>query len=274
MAAISALNQTIVRLDASCIHEALGVLTSDFNIEILDTVDSTNTYLMRRANTHAPHATCVVAESQTAGRGRQGREWVSVPGGSLMFSLLWRYALPVSRLAGLSLGVGVAMVRALNEMGIQSVMLKWPNDLLHHHRKLAGVLIETGGESNTSSYAVIGIGMNVHLDEAARAEIAQAVTDLASVSLQPIDRNILLAALLKHLSIVLTEFEKNGLRLLRDEWMQYHAYQNKNVRISGLNQAQIQGTVIGIAEDGALLIRTEAGDIRCSVGEISLRLAE
>jgi BirA family transcriptional regulator, biotin operon repressor / biotin---[acetyl-CoA-carboxylase] ligase len=261
-------------LDAKRIGAMLVSQPTDFSILIFDQLDSTSTHLLQLASQGARHATCVASETQHAGRGRHGRNWISSPGGSLTFSLLWHFAKPISRLEGLSLAVGVAMVRALREQGLADVMLKWPNDVLHHFHKLAGVLIETGNDHNGSSYAVIGIGVNIQLPNEAREKIGQAVTDWASLMQTSVDRNALLVCLLIHLSEVLKQFEQGGLTTLRDEWMSYHAYQNKNVRLRWPDNSEVHGSVNGIAENGALLLETSAGEKQFSVGEISLRAVE
>ncbi len=272
-ATIEKLEQTIA-LDAARISVMLASQLTDFSILLFDQLDSTNTYLMQLAAQGARHATCVACENQRAGRGRHGRNWVSSPGGSLTFSLLWRFAKPISGLEGLSLAVGVAVVRALRELGLVDVMLKWPNDVLHHFHKLSGVLIETGNVGRASSYAVIGVGVNTQLPADAREEIGQAVTDWATITQTAVDRNILLACLLIHLSAVLQQFAQSGLATLRDEWISYHAYENKNVRLVWPDRSEIQGRVAGIAENGALLLATSQGDKQFSVGEISLRATE
>jgi BirA family transcriptional regulator, biotin operon repressor / biotin---[acetyl-CoA-carboxylase] ligase len=261
-------------LDVTRIQSALAKQAADISIEIFDQLDSTNTYLMQLAQTGACHASCVAAESQLAGRGRHGRAWQSAPGGSLTFSLLWRFEKSLQQLEGLSLAVGVALVRALRELGVNEGKLKWPNDILHHFHKLAGVLIETGSEARGKSYAVIGVGINIQLPEVTRNKIGQAVTDWASIIQTGIDRNILLAGLLLHLSDVLNEFEKKGLMSLREEWLHYHAYQNKDVRLVWPDGSEVHGRVIGIAENGALLLATSEGEKAFSVGEISLRAAD
>jgi BirA family transcriptional regulator, biotin operon repressor / biotin---[acetyl-CoA-carboxylase] ligase len=263
-----------IPLDAARIRSALASQPTDFSIQVFDQLDSTNTYLMQSASQGASHATCVVAETQSAGRGRHGRNWLSSPGGSLTFSLLWHFAKPVFRLEGLSLAVGVALVRSLRELGMCDVMLKWPNDILHHFHKLSGVLIETGNGSNDSSYAVIGVGVNTQLPNEARNEISQAVTDWASIMQTPVDRNNLLVCLLANLAKLLNQFEQSGLTALRDEWLSYHAYQNKNVRLVWPDQSEIHGRVTGIADSGALILETHDGEKPFSIGEISLRAAE
>jgi BirA family transcriptional regulator, biotin operon repressor / biotin---[acetyl-CoA-carboxylase] ligase len=261
----------VIPLSAERIRTALGNSTTNFPIQVFDQLDSTNTFLMQQGGERAPHATCVVAETQISGRGRHGRNWVSSLGGSLTFSLMWRFSLPMPRLEGLSLAIGVAVVRALRELGMQDAQLKWPNDVLHHFHKLAGVLIETGNESVHKSYAVIGIGINIQMPEAAREQIGQAVTDWSGVMQTSIDRNVLLSKLLCHLADVLGQFEQSGLVILRDEWVSYHAYQNKNVRLRWPDNTEVLGRVNGIAENGALLLETNVGEKSFSVGEISLR---
>jgi BirA family biotin operon repressor/biotin-[acetyl-CoA-carboxylase] ligase len=264
----------VVPLDETRIQSALAQHAADFSIQVFEQLDSTNTYLIQQAQLGASHASCVATEAQLAGRGRHGRAWQSSSGGSLTFSLLWRFDSPMRQLEGLSLAVGVALIRVLREMGLCEAKLKWPNDILHHFHKLGGVLIETGSEADNKSYAVIGIGINIQLPDAIRDEIGQAVTDWVGIMKTAIDRNELLADLLLHLSEVLKQFEKNGLASLRDEWLSYHAYQNKNVRLVWPNGAEEQGRVISIAENGALLLETSEGEKQFSVGEISLRAAE
>ena len=252
-------SKLVVPLEVTRIQSALAKQAADFSIQVFDLLDSTNTYLMQLAQTGTSHASCVAAETQFAGRGRHGRTWQSSPGGSLTFSLLWRFDKTLQQLGGLSLAVGVALVRALREKGMHDATLKWPNDILHQFHKLAGVLIETGSEAGGKSYAVIGIGINIQLPDAVRNEIGQAVIDWISIMHTEIDRNNLLGGLLVHLSDVLSEFETKGLVSLRDEWLRYHAYQNKNVRLLWPDGSEVHGRVIGIAENGALLLETSEG---------------
>jgi BirA family biotin operon repressor/biotin-[acetyl-CoA-carboxylase] ligase len=193
----------------------------------------------------------IVAERQTAGRGRMGREWIAAPGDSLTFSLLWRFA-PGTALSGLSLAVGVAVARALEKVmrsgipwaGVHDapkevplggapkevplgdnapIQLKWPNDVLRNGRKLAGILIEL--QSNT--VAVIGIGLNRRLPDAMPAVLRETSAALDA----EIDANSLLAALLVELLPVLDGFAGGGFAALRDEWLARHAWTGKPVRV-------------------------------------------
>lgn len=265
------LPHALTLLKEQAISNALGNLAHTFKLEIHDHIESTNTYLMRKVDTEKSHATCVAAQLQTQGRGRRGRNWQAGLGASLTFSLLWRFQCGASALSGLSLAVGVALIRTLHAMGIKNAQLKWPNDVLINHEKLAGILIELQGDMEGPSTAVIGIGINLRLPEHIKKQIEQPATDLTSTSTQTIDPNALLSALLKHLAEVLTEFEQNDLLKLHSEWMQHHAYHLQQVRMLMPDGREVHGVVQGISEDGTLLVETEHGLQRFVSGEISLR---
>lgn len=258
-------------LDRANVITALGEQQSAFNIEIHDQLESTNTYLMEKAAQNIAGATCVAALLQTRGRGRRGRLWQSGVGNSLTFSLLWRFQSGAAALSGLSLAVGVALIRTLHGLGIASAQLKWPNDVLIGHQKLAGILIELQGDMDGPSAAVIGIGINLRMPQELRNCIDQPAIDLESATQQEVNPSELLALLLKSLSHVLQDFEQHGFANLRAEWTQYHAYQNKPVRLLLPNGSELHGEVIGVAADGILLVNTDSGEQRFSAGEISLR---
>ncbi|TMH46762.1 MAG: biotin--[acetyl-CoA-carboxylase] ligase, partial [Betaproteobacteria bacterium] len=144
-------------LDRAAIARALGGSAEKVSIEVADSIDSTSSELLRRSARASVHRRLLVAEVQTAGRGRRGRSWTSVAGGSLAFSLGWRFEQGAGFLAGLSLAVGVALARALEADGFSDIALKWPNDLLYRHCKIGGILIEISGDALGPSLAVIGV---------------------------------------------------------------------------------------------------------------------
>ena len=267
------LPQPIELLDEKLVLAAIGEQRAWFKLEVLDEITSTNTYLMQQKN--AAHATCVVAHVQTHGKGRRGRTWVSQLGASLTFSLLWRFQCGAAALSGLSLAVGVALIRALKSLGVNDAQLKWPNDVLvtenNTPKKLAGILIELQGDLEGPSAAVIGVGFNLNLPDKVLSSIDQSAIDLASVSTSPINQSALLGVLLKHLADVLSSFEQHGFVGLRDEWLGYHAYENKPVRMLLPNGTEVVGLVKSVADDGILLVETALGLQRFSAGEISLR---
>ena len=263
------LPQAIDFLDKNAVLNAIGEQREWFNLIILDEVASTNTYLMQQKN--VAHATCVAAHIQTKGKGRRGRTWVSQLGASLTFSLVWRFQCGAAALSGLSLAVGVALIRTLLSLGVNQAQLKWPNDLLVEGKKLAGILIELQGDLDGPSTAVVGVGINLNLPKAVIEAIDQPTTDLNTVSGNPINQNILLGTLLKHLAEVLSQFEQLGFVGLRDEWVSYHAYHQQPVRMLLPNGTEVLGVVKNVADDGILLVETALGLQRFSAGEISLR---
>jgi BirA family transcriptional regulator, biotin operon repressor / biotin---[acetyl-CoA-carboxylase] ligase len=263
------LPQAIELLNKNTVLHAVGEQRAWFNLQILDEVTSTNTYLMQQKS--AAHATCVAAHIQTHGKGRRGRAWVSQLGASLTFSLLWRFQCGAAALSGLSLAVGVALIRAFNSLGVNNVQLKWPNDVLVDSKKLAGILIELQGDLEGPSAAVIGVGINLNLPKNVLQSIDQPAIDLANTTANKIDQSVLLGTILKHLADILSTFESRGFIGLQAEWVGYHAYQNKPVKMLLPNGTEVIGTVKNVADDGILLVETPLGLQRFSAGEISLR---
>ena len=268
------LAHAISLIDGQAVAAALGAQAGYFSVGVEDAVESTNTALLRRAAAGAAHGTVLATEWQTAGRGRMGRTWQSGIGNGLTFSLLWRFDQGAACLGGLSLAVGMAIVRVLRASGAQEVGLKWPNDVLWRGCKLAGILIEMHGDALGPTAAVIGIGLNVRLSEMVRDRIDQAAGDLETACGHTVDRNTLLAELLLELRGVLTAFSRSGLPPLREEWRHYHLYEGRAVAIRRPDGSIEHGEVRGIAEDGALLLFTRDGLRRYHSGEVSLRAAE
>ncbi len=258
-------------LDRQSVLAALAGHAGRYDLQIYDRLPSTNTHLMQQAATGAPHGTCVVAELQTQGRGRRGRAWQAGLGNSLTFSVLWRFGCGAGALSGLSLAVGVALMRALQEVGVVGAGLKWPNDILHAQRKLAGILIELQGDMEGPSAAVIGIGLNLRLPQAMREAIDQPVTDLLSITPDPVPAAHSLGVILRHLAEVLEQFERKGFESLQSEWTAQHAFDGQPVAMHMPDGRNIPGIARGIASDGALLVETEAGLQRFAAGEVSLR---
>jgi BirA family biotin operon repressor/biotin-[acetyl-CoA-carboxylase] ligase len=243
-----------------------------FDIEVVDETGSTNTDLLERAAQGAPSGTVLVAELQTRGRGRRGRNWHSGLGGALTFSVLWRFEQGAGFLSGLSLAVGIALARVMRRHGAKEVMLKWPNDVLWRHLKLAGILIELAGDVMGPTVAVIGVGINLRLPEPVKARIDQPVVDLAKIGIN-MDRNRLFAEILAELDMVLRKFSGKGFAPFRHEWDRMHAYQDRMVRLRMPDKSELEGKVEAVAEDGALMIKTRSGTRKFYGGELSLRAA-
>ena len=243
-----------------------------FQSQLVVSLDSTNAYLMGLAQTGAPHKTLVAAEWQGRGRGRRGRSWLGGLGGSLMFSLLWRFNRPACELSGLSLVVGLSLAQVFRNLGLRHACVKWPNDILVNDAKLAGVLIELAGDVLGPSAAVIGIGINVLGAESLRGAVEQPVTDLSEhLSVPGLDRNVLLREIASRLNDHLEQFDRTGFSTFRPEWEALHAYQDRMVHVVTGHGERIAGHVLGVDDGGALLLATGAGMQRFHSGEVSLR---
>jgi BirA family transcriptional regulator, biotin operon repressor / biotin---[acetyl-CoA-carboxylase] ligase len=244
-------------------------------VEVAESIDSTNDELSRRAGRGDIHRHVLIAERQIAGRGRRGRPWTSVAGGSLTFSIGWRFDQGAGQLGGVTLAAGLAIVRALEATGYRAIALKWPNDLVHRGSKLGGVLVELAGNSPGPSLAIVGVGINVLLPAHARRGIEQSVTDLATVSGDDqIDRNALLACILGELAIVLEAFARDGFEPLRAAWELRHAFQRKRVEVSLPDGNSMRGEVAGVDAGGALLLDEGGRRLRLVSGEVSLARLE
>ena len=262
------LPQPFLLLDVAAIREELDESAANvFTLALADEIDSSNTQLSLRAAQGAPHGLVLAAERQTAGRGRLGRRWQMPLGAGLTFSLLWRFERGLSGLAGLSLVVGIAMVRALRELGVP-VALKWPNDVLLDGKKLAGILIELSGDALGPATVVIGIGLNWQTP----GEVDQPVASVADSGVK-VGRNALLAALLNQLAQVLAQFDREGFAAFRAEWHSLAAYLQQPVRLHFSHNEPVDGVLSGVDDSGALLVETATGPKVFHVGEVSLRAA-
>lgn len=257
-------------LDAGTIHAALGDSADAFSLRILPECDSTNARLLADPPPDDGRIHVLAAEIQTAGRGRRGRVWQSWPGASLTFSALWRFAPGSPVPAGLSLVAGLALARTLEELGVEGVQLKWPNDVLIHGSKIAGILVELIPGRGRTPAAVVGLGINLRLPDDAVVEYAGGVTDLAKCLTSPPGRNRLLGLILRQLQQLFEVYAAAGFGALRGAWQQRNAFADLPVRIIGEADEQ-RGVCVGVDEDGALLLHTDDGVRRILSGELSLR---
>jgi len=264
------LEEPLDLIDRDSLEALIASFGIPFRVEVLDECASTSTLLLERALNGAAHASVIVCEHQTAGRGRRGAEWISTLGGGLAFSMLWRFQRAAGELSGLSLALAVGVARGIEKLGAGPVRVKWPNDLLLAERKLGGILIEMNGER--PGLAVIGVGLNVKLPERARRRIGAPVAELARDGIAP-SRTVLLARLLQELAAVLQQFQRDGFGPLREEWLARHAWQGRRVALKIADRCVAEGRAVGVAEDGALLLLSRRGLERFHAGELSLRQA-
>lgn len=240
-------------------------------VEVVPETGSTNADLLARAATlSAP--LLLIAEHQTAGRGRAGRSWLSAPGHSLTFSLAWRFEGGLQALTGLPLAVGTALAETLGRLG-QPVQLKWPNDVLKDGDKLAGILVETqsaAGAAGSGTWAVIGIGLNLAMPDELEEQIGRAVA--AVPWLARMDRDALMAAVLDGLAQALREFAAKGFAAFSARWNLLHAWQGESTVILDRGDVLHEGLAAGVDDAGRLLLDTEQGRITIMAGDVSLRI--
>ncbi|GAB4265863.1 MAG: bifunctional biotin--[acetyl-CoA-carboxylase] ligase/biotin operon repressor BirA [Methylomicrobium sp.] len=231
-------------------------------LEIYDCLDSTNTRLVELAKEQLPSGIVCLAEFQSAGRGRRGRHWVSPFGCNIYLSLLWRFTSGPAVISGLSLAIGVAVVRALSRLGFSDVGLKWPNDIYCQARKLGGILVEVVGETHGPCTTVIGLGLNVYLPEQNAKTIDKPWTDLTRIANgEPVSRNRLVGELLNELLPVVCAYENEGLARYLDEWRRYDCLYGQPVSLFQAD-AVISGNALGIDDNGLFLIEVEDGNVR------------
>lgn len=238
------------------------------------TLESTNTRLLDALPPAAGTASVVLAEHQTGGRGRRGRGWVAPPGGAICLSLAWQYADLPADLSALSLVVGLCATGALRDLGISDVGLKWPNDLVTRNGKLGGILIEMRAEAGGPVHVVVGIGLNVLLDEAARAAVkasGNVADDIRAHGGSVPDRNRIVAALLARLVPAFDAFPRHGLTPWLESWHASDALFDRQVSVENAGVLS-RGIARGIDSHGALLVENPDGVQRFISGEVTVRL--
>lgn len=263
------LAQPLVLLDAQRIRQIQPMSAAPVLVQHI--TDSTNLQLMQMLNNTIPplKATVVVAEAQTAGRGRRGRPWYSPYGSNLYFSYYWRLEQGVQAAMGLSLVAGCALCSLLRRDYKVNAQLKWPNDIYIDGRKIAGVLVELAGQADAACNVIIGIGLNIALPDTALKYIDQPYADLTHSSAEPIDRNNLIVQLQSELTMALNTFELDGFKPFQQIFNQYDVFASRLVNLSGT--ATASGICRGVDENGAVLLEC-AGKLQAFYGgELTLR---
>lgn len=259
------------RLDVDQIRAALPAAARTTRIAVVTRTDSTNTQLLAGVASHDPQA--LFAESQTAGRGRRGRDWVSPFGSNLYGSVAWAFTAWPARFTTLPLAIAVAVARVIDAAGVPEVGIKWPNDLQVGGRKLAGILIEPRGEAGGACRVVVGVGLNVSMSSGQAGALTQPWISLAEAlathSLDAPNRNTLAAALVSELTQSLTHFAAHGFAPFAAEWQRRDLLQGQPVRVEGASV--LNGIVRGIDADGGLIVETETGREIVHAGDVSVR---
>lgn len=265
-----ALRQSVELLDGDAIFIALTELarTEVASLDVAWSIDSTNSTLLRE-QTPRNGAAVLLAERQTAGRGRRGRAWTSPLASNLYLSVARYFSGGLTRLGGLSLVAGVAVAEALHALGYAETRLKWPNDVLVGARKLGGILVEGGGEHAGPVRAVIGIGLNVRMPQA-HVEIEQPWIDLATIDTPLQSRNAIAASVLSHLLPALEVFDHDGLAPFLPRYAAQDGLAGRSVTVQASDGEHV-GQVLGIADDGALRVGLPDGERVFHSGDVSVR---
>lgn len=264
------LSKPLSLLSQRKVIEALPKGNINPNIEVHSLIDSTNSYLLRRLPNQLSQGQVCLAEYQSAGRGRRGRQWISPFGTQIYLSTYWYLEQGLSAAMGLSVVAALAVSDAIYALTKVQVQLKWPNDIYLGGVKLAGILIDLEGQALEPSHSVIGIGLNVNMPATAAAKVDQKWTDLQSHSKVKIDRNLLSAQLIYHLLQRLEQHQSEGLIGMLDEWHAHDFYKDKRVKLL-TGERVAKGICRGVNAQGALLLEVDGKVKAIYGGEVSLR---
>lgn len=240
-------------------------------LEIFEEIDSTNKYLLESPEISDKHACVILAEYQTQGRGRRGNSWISPLGSGISLSIAWHFEQPVESLTCLSLAAGSAVIRVLTTMGFDGVGLKWPNDIFFQEKKLGGLLIEMKGETAGPCDVVIGLGLNFAFPLGFEGNIEQHWTDLLSIKDPTPSRNHIAAELVSEVMLLLDSYANISTEDIINEWKQYDCMRGKKAKLK-LQGKNIHGLIMGIDNDGSLLMSVDNRIQKYTAGEISLRM--
>ncbi len=238
---------------------------------VLGKTQSTNSHLLSVCDQSGQSGMVCVAESQTKGRGRRGKTWVSPAGHNVYLSMSWRFEAQQQELSGLSLAIGLAVIRALKDFQLSNLSIKWPNDIYSGDKKLAGILIDVVWTDENHCLVVAGIGLNRWIDAASSGLIDQDWVDLfILMGLKMPSRNRLVASIIGHLIEVMLQFEVDGFSGFCDEWKQWDYLVGRQIILS-TGQQQVNGIACGVNSAGLLVIEdSEQQQHLYSIGEVVL----
>ncbi|MGI2172491.1 bifunctional biotin--[acetyl-CoA-carboxylase] ligase/biotin operon repressor BirA [Shewanella sp. MF05960] len=252
----------------SLINESELINNIDNRCFYFDETHSTNAFMLNHASELESGDICV-AEYQSAGRGRRGRQWLSPYGHHMYASLFWRLNRDITYASGLSLAVGCSIVKTLQELGVEGLGVKWPNDIYLEHKKLAGILIELNHHSDTQTELIIGFGINMSMSVEQGVLIDQPWSDLSAMDNMP-DKTMLVVKLHQQLKRDLLLFEQQGLDAFLQRWNDNDLFINREVTLL-MAPNSVTGTCRGIDKQGAILLENDQGTLAFVGGEISLR---
>lgn len=247
-----------------------GLRTSRFGSKIytFDTIDSTNNCARALAGCWADEGTVIIAEQQTAGRGRLGRSWEANPNENLTFSIILRPRMPAEAINLLPLSVSVAVAQAVEQVTGVRLECKWPNDLLANKKKVAGILLEGSFSGSSVEWIVIGIGINVN-QTIFPGDLAQKATSLKLATNSDIDRTVLFRSILESLERYYRTGTDSGFQSILPDWIARSTMIDKNISLME-NGKVVTGVVKGLSRDGGLILRTEGTERTLFAGDVTV----
>lgn len=247
-------------------------LRTALQLHVFETIDSTNQFL--KVTPGLPHKTCCLAEMQTHGRGRFGRQWHSPLGENIYCSVLLQLNMPAAQLSGLSLVVSLAMQEVLQQQTSEDIKIKWPNDLMWRDRKLAGTLIELLAESPATNHSetkvIIGMGLNINSITDAYTALDKPWCSLRDITGHVFDRNVLIAKLIHTLTSYVSRFEHEGFSTFQSDWNARDYLKDKTVTLIQ-GKTYIQGIGCGVNASGYLQLEDTSGTRHvCASGDATI----
>ncbi|RUO34428.1 bifunctional biotin--[acetyl-CoA-carboxylase] synthetase/biotin operon repressor [Aliidiomarina shirensis] len=265
------LSKPLQLLNENGVRANLPAELGNLPIHLHHVTSSTNDDIRAIIAANPAPGSCVLAEMQTHGRGRRGKQWHSPFGNNLYLSIYWPLSQGLNAAMGLSVALGLAIAEALSAAGIDKVSVKWPNDVYIDRKKVAGILVELEGQAGGEGQAIIGIGLNLEMADAGNT-IDQPYTSVAAHLNTPVNRNWWAGELISHCMQMLSVHDAENLKSLLDVWRRYDHFYQKPVKLI-LGQHEQEGICQGIDEFGALLVQQNDGLKRYFGGEISVRNA-
>ncbi|MEQ9617653.1 MAG: biotin--[acetyl-CoA-carboxylase] ligase [Deltaproteobacteria bacterium] len=244
-------------------------------IHYYDEADSTNSVLAKLAENGASEGTAVIADTQTRGRGRLERKWISPPGVNLYISILLRPSMPPGESPLLTLLASIALVETLKKTGVEKPVIKWPNDVQIGGRKVAGVLTEMRSKGESVDFVILGIGVNINMTRAQinseMREASRVATSVKENLGKDIERAKFTADMLAEIEIWYKSFARRGKPFILKEWTDRWGGQNRRVRVHTEDKNTYEGTAVGIDGDGHLLVKTdEENTVKVIAGDVTV----
>ncbi len=243
------------------------------DLEIHYSLDSTNQYLLDKLSNGPIHTHTVLAEHQLHGRGRSNNRWESGLGAGIYLSIGWHYSLMPRQFPAMSLAIGAVLATLLSETLNKPVGLKWPNDLVYKGAKLGGILIESKGQHAGTMDVIIGIGLNVVLNQSIEERVPQDIIDLKSITGKTPSRNELASKLISVIFKLLSEYPENGFDFYKSDWREKDVVRGKQVRLN-MGGVLIEGTAVDVDDSGSLIMDINGVQETFTSGELSLRMQQ